>query len=436
MRQWATAYLAKLAHKMSIVVGKKGANLSGQIVCRVDQNILRRLASQVDDTIFISGTNRKATASDLIGHTLKANNIEIIHNSEGVNMAAGITLVFIMKNVGGIEVAVIEIDEGSTPKVLKGVIPSMTIFTNLLRDQMDRFSEINVVVNNIVRSISSKGTKLILNADDPFVSYLKVANDTIVYCGIEAHAREFRQSTMNEGRYCPNCGRLLIYDYTYYNQLGYYHCECGSKQETSKYEVLQFEAQPFIGMDVNDVHFEAEIAGDFNTFNVLAACSVPKELGLNDDAVHKGLDTYTLGNGWTQYFKRGQKEAMISLARNSAGMNMSLSVGDQFKEKKVYAISLNDNAADDRDIFWIYDAGFEKLRNQNIEKIIVTGTRVEELQLRLKLAEIDVPIILEKGIYKTTALTMNYADFTVAAPNYTPPSSMSEQPNRSSVGGR
>ena len=55
----------------------------------------------------------------MIGHTLKANNIEIIHNNEGANMAAGITSAFIMKNVKDIKVAVIEIDEGSIPKVLK-----------------------------------------------------------------------------------------------------------------------------------------------------------------------------------------------------------------------------------------------------------------------------------------------------------------------------
>ena len=60
---------------------------------------------------------------------------------------------------------------------------------------------------------------------------------------------------------------------------------------------------------------------------------------------------------------------MINLAKNPAGMNVSLSVGDRLKEK-VYVISLNDNAADGRDTSWIYDADFEKLRNQNIEKLL------------------------------------------------------------------
>ena len=61
-----------------------------------------------------------------------------------------------------------------------------------------------------------------------------------------------------------------------------------------------------------------------------------------------------------QYFSKGNKEAMINLAKNPAGMNASLSVGEQLEGKKVYVISLNDNAADGRDTSWIYDADFEK----------------------------------------------------------------------------
>ncbi|MDU2098988.1 MAG: DUF1727 domain-containing protein, partial [Staphylococcus sp.] len=136
------------------------------------------------------------------------------------------------------------------------------------------------------------------------------------------------------------------------------------------------------------------------------------------------------------YFKLDYKEAMINLAKNPAGMNAILSVGEQLVGKKVYVISLNDNAADGRDTSWIYDADFEKLSEQNIETIIVTGTRAEELQLRLKLAEVNVPIILEKDIYKATAMTMNYEGFTVAIPNYTSLSPMLEQLNRSFKGGQ
>ncbi|MCJ1661804.1 Mur ligase family protein [Staphylococcus sp. NRL 18/288] len=436
MRQWTATHLAKLARRASIAAGKKGTDLPGQIARRVDQNILRKLAAQVDDIVFVSGTNGKTTTSNLIGHTLKANNIDIVHNNEGANMAAGITSAFIMQSTKNTKVAVIEIDEGSIPRVLKEVTPTMMIFTNFFRDQLDRFGEIDIMVNNIAKSISNKGIKLLLNADDPFVSRLKIASDTIVYYGMKAHAHEFEQSTMNESKYCPNCGRLLEYDYIHYNQIGHYHCTCGFKREAPKYEVNTFEVSPFLKLNVNDAQFDMKIAGDFNAYNAIAAYSVLRELGLNDESIRKGFETYTSDNGRMQYFKLNGKEAMINLAKNPAGMNASLSVGEQLEGQKVYVISLNDNAADGRDTSWIYDADFEKLSEQDIEAIIVTGTRAEELQLRLKLAEVTVPIVLEKDIYKATALTMNYSGFTVAIPNYTSLSPMLEQLNRSFVGGQ
>ncbi len=87
--------------------------MPGQIARRVDHNILRKLAKQVDDIVFISGTNGKTTTSNLIGHTLKKNQINIIHNNEGANMAAGITSAFIMQSSKDTNIAIIEIDEGS-----------------------------------------------------------------------------------------------------------------------------------------------------------------------------------------------------------------------------------------------------------------------------------------------------------------------------------
>lgn len=431
MRQWTATHLAKLARVASKAVGKKGTDLPGQVARRVDQNILRNLASTVDDIVFISGTNGKTTTSNLIGHTLKANDIPIIHNNEGANMAAGITSAFILQNKLDIKIAVIEIDEGSIPRVLKEMTPSMMVFTNFFRDQMDRFGEIDIMVNNIAEAIKDKGIKLLLNADDPFVSRLKIASEDRVYYGMKARAHEFEQSTMNESRYCPNCGRLLVYDYVHYNQLGHYHCQCGFKREQPTYEVNRFDLSPFLQLDVDETVFDMKIAGDFNAYNALAAYTVLRELGLNDASIRKGFETYTADNGRMQYFSNGVKEAMINLAKNPAGMNASLSVGEQIEGSKVYVMSLNDNAADGRDTSWIYDADFEKLSRQDISAIIVTGTRAEELQLRLKLAEVEVPIIVEKDIYKATAKTMDYSSYTVAIPNYTSLSSMLEQLNRS-----
>ena len=140
MRQWTATHMAKLARKASIAVGKRVQTCRDRLQ-DVDHNILRKLAKQVDDIVFISGTNGKTTTSNLIGHTLKKNQINIIHNNEGANMAAGITSAFIMQSSKNTNIAIIEIDEGSIPRVLNEVTPSMMVFTNFFRDQMDRFGK-------------------------------------------------------------------------------------------------------------------------------------------------------------------------------------------------------------------------------------------------------------------------------------------------------
>ncbi|EIA4762260.1 Mur ligase family protein [Staphylococcus pseudintermedius] len=431
MRQWTAINMAKLARKASRATGRKGTDLPGQVARKIDQNILRKLAGRVDEVVFVSGTNGKTTTSNLIGHTLKANHIEIIHNNEGANMAAGITSAFIVQSTPQTKIAIIEIDEGSIPRVLNEMTPTKMVFTNFFRDQMDRFGEIDIMVNGIISAIENKGIQLLLNADDPFVTRLKIASDHVTYYGMQAHAYEFEQSTMNESRYCPNCGSLLNYSHIHYNQLGHYTCHCGFKRETPQYEIASFTVDPFIEMTVNDATFNMKIAGDFNAYNALAAYTVLRELGLSDTSIRKGFETYTSDNGRMQYFEKGQKKALINLAKNPAGMNASIAMGEKLDESKVYVLSLNDFAADGRDTSWIYDADFEKLNEQTIEAIIVTGSRAEELQLRLKLAEVTAPIILEKDIYKATALTMDYNSFTVAIPNYTSLAPMLEQLNRS-----
>lgn len=431
MRQWTAINMAKLARKASRATGRKGTDLPGQVARKIDQNILRKLAGRVDEVVFVSGTNGKTTTSNLIGHTLKANHIEIIHNNEGANMAAGITSAFIVQSTPQTKIAIIEIDEGSIPRVLNEMTPTKMVFTNFFRDQMDRFGEIDIMVNGIISAIQNKGIQLLLNADDPFVTRLKIASDHVTYYGMKAHAYEFEQSTMNESRYCPNCGSLLNYSHIHYNQLGHYTCHCGFKRETLQYEIASFTVDPFIEMTVNDTTFNMKIAGDFNAYNALAAYTVLRELGLNDASIRKGFETYTSDNGRMQYFEKGQKKALINLAKNPAGMNASIAMGEKLDESKVYVLSLNDFAADGRDTSWIYDADFEKLNEQTIEAIIVTGSRAEELQLRLKLAEVTAPIILEKDIHKATALTMDYNGFTVAIPNYTSLAPMLEQLNRS-----
>ena len=57
--------------------------------------------------------------------------------------------------------------------------------------------------------------------------------------------------------------------------------------------------------------------------------------------------------------------ALLNLAKNPAGLNASLAIGNPIKEQINYLLVLNDNGADGIDISWIWDTDFninEKIR--------------------------------------------------------------------------
>ena len=47
---------------------------------------------------------------------------------------------------------------------------------------------------------------------------------------------------------------------------------------------------------------------------------------------------------------------------------------------------LNDNYADGKDVSWIWDVNFERLTSLNINKIMISGIRLYDMAIRLKVA--------------------------------------------------
>ena len=49
---------------------------------------------------------------------------------------------------------------------------------------------------------------------------------------------------------------------------------------------------------------------------------------------------------------------------------------------------INDNAQDGRDVSWLWDVDFDRLADETIRSITVSGLRAPDMQLRLKYVEI------------------------------------------------
>ena len=385
--------LAKLTRTASKLVGKRGTDLPGKVLRKLNGNVLTKLADNYDEIVFVTGTNGKTTTSNLIGHTLRSAGENFINNFEGANMLDGIISTFAIQGNNNTKLAVIEIDEGSIKKVMKYITPTKFVINNFFRDQIDRFGEIDTLIATIGEQLEGKKIQLILNSDDPFVTRLSKYGEDNIYFGIAKDAYQFSDFGISESKFCPNCGMELIYDHVHYSQLGFYKCsKCDFEHQDVKYEVTKATVEPFINMNINNGKIlETKLAGDYNIYNLLAAYSLLKELGLSEDQIRKGLESYSPTNGRMQSIDlNNNSTVLLNLAKNPAGLNASLAIANSMKEEINYLLVLNDNGADGIDISWIWDTDFNILASQKINNIVCSGKRAKELALRLKYSEVKL----------------------------------------------
>lgn len=233
LRRMIAVWAAKLAEKISVhIFHRQGVTWAGKIALRLDPSILRTLASQVKKDIFIvCGTNGKTTTNNMLCAALEAEGYRVVCNHTGSNMLNGVAAAFALAaGLGGnlkADYACIEIDEASTRRVFPHFKPDYMVLTNLFRDQLDRYGEIDITMNILKKVMqSAPKMKVIVNGDDALSAFLAMdsGNPYVTY-GIGQKVMDDSQShEIREGRFCKKCGALLQYHFYHYSQLGDYAC--------------------------------------------------------------------------------------------------------------------------------------------------------------------------------------------------------------------
>ena len=80
---------------------------------------------------------------------------------------------------------------------------------------------------------------------------------------------------------------------------------------------------------------------------------------------------------------------LLNLAKNPAGFGQNISAMLQDRTPKDLIIVINDNAQDGRDVSWLWDVDFDRLADETVRSITVSGLRALDMQLRLKYVEIE-----------------------------------------------
>ena len=392
-------FVGKLAIVFSRLAGNQGTDFPGQLARRIYPPILTALAGHIkNEIIIVTGTNGKTTTSNMIAGIMRENGSIYVHNRAGANMLTGITTAFIKAtNLSGqrsFDYALLETDEANVPLLLNEVQASLLLITNFFRDQLDRYGELDHTINLIKNAAQVHSLELILNADDPLQSdFAGRTGRRCWYYGFDDTIYdELTSADSREGRYCVFCGHELSYARYHYAQLGQYRCpQCDNRNPRRDYTGHRLEMDPGISFTVNDLALQSSYQGFYNAYNILAAVSMGLHLGIDDEVMQRAIFNYQPRAGRMERFIIAGKPCLLVLVKNPTGLNQSLSMLQLDPAEKSLFFALNDNAADGRDISWIWDADVETVirPEARIEKIICSGQRSGDIALRIKYAGFD-----------------------------------------------
>lgn len=368
-----------------------GTNLPGEMALRICPGILKTLAASYR-VIAVTGTNGKTTTAAMIQQILQHGGYTAINNSSGANLKAGLVSCFLRhyKKTKEKRFAVLEVDEAYLPRVSADLNPEIIAVTNIFRDQLDRFGEVDTTRKLIFEAFSNApNAKLVLNGDLPMLRG-EFANPTVYYGFDCAVSKQDEPST--EGRFCPDCGEALTYALSTYGNLGDYRCAaCGNARPALAYHVdalINLHADYTEGV-INGQKLTISQPGVYNLYNGLCAFSCAREVGTRPEVIANSLSVQESRFGRQEIIPIGDTQVRIVLVKNPAGCNEAIKTVVLDRDEVSLAVLLNDRTGDGTDVSWIYDTGFEALGSMNLNTVLVGGTRLYDMAIRLQTAGLD-----------------------------------------------
>ncbi len=389
---------AKIFSRLCQMAGKQGVTMAGKLAMKIDPDILKDLSAQVREKIFVTcGTNGKTTTNNLLCSALEAEGYSVICNHTGSNMLMGVAAAFVLNAswTGKLDAdyAAIEVDEASALRVFPHFKPDYMVVTNLFRDQLDRYGEIDITMDLLKKAMAmAPEMRLVVNGDDSLTAALALesGHDYSAYGISERVLHQDNSGEVREGRFCRVCGSPLEYEFYHYSQLGVYHCsKCDFARPQIQFEGKHVDMSKGLSFDVNDRHFYADYRGFYNIYNILAVWSALQSAGI--DALHfdSVLASYNPQNGRNEVFSIGGTKVLLNLAKNPAGFNQNIASVLEDKTAKDLIIVINDNAQDGKDVSWLWDVDFDAMADESIRSVTVSGLRGQDMRLRLKYVGID-----------------------------------------------
>lgn len=362
--------LGKAVRRMARLRGGSGSALPGLFVEKIDPGFIRRtLATLPHGVVLVSGTNGKTTTTKMIVELLQGQGLRVFTNRTGSNFTRGVAAALLGDiTVGGkleADIAVLELDEAHAVHFVRAIAPRYTVLLNVMRDQLDRFGEIDTTAKLLQTLAEHTTSGLVLNREDPRIRAIADTVDsslTVDYFGLApALLSQFptdenlhAASTAVSSSTLPASVELSA---------------LGNSEAT-----FTVAGHPYTT--------SLQLTGIYNTFNAAAALAAVRQVLGEATDTPQLIETLAhirpaFGRGET--ITVGGQPLELVLVKNPSGFRLGLSSFSP--EGYATMIAINDNYADGRDMSWLWDVSFESLQPGGVA--MVSGIRAYDMALRL-----------------------------------------------------
>ncbi|MCB1274430.1 MAG: DUF1727 domain-containing protein, partial [Leucobacter sp.] len=347
------------------------------------------------------GTNGKTTTTKMIVELLEAQGLRVFTNRTGSNFTRGIIAAALAEcSLGGrlgADIAVLELDEAHAMHFIARVKPDTTLLLNVLRDQLDRFGEIDTTAKLLQRLADATTGTLVVNREDPLIAAIGERTRE------RADAAGGGPSVVAYGLSGP-LRALFPSDDAFHGGDGASTAHTEVPADVTLTELGDHRAV----FEIDGARYETplKLEGLYNTFNAAAALATARvSLGWAGSAPGCHAQDPASGTarliaalaGVRPAFGRGEQLHLdgqpleLVLVKNPAGFRLGLA---SFDPAGVAAmIAINDQYADGRDMSWLWDVDFGSLAAGGVDT--VSGVRAWDMALRLEHDEVKVAVVEE-----------------------------------------
>ena len=416
LRSRITVALGRTARLVSRLRGggSGGTALPGLVVEKLDPGFLARTLGQLPmGVVVVSGTNGKTTTTKMVVQLLREQGLKVLTNRSGSNFVRGVLASLLTEvDAGGRlshDVAVLELDEAHAVRFVRLIKPRHALLLNVMRDQLDRFGEIDYTASLLHKVAAATTDAVVVNADDPRLSgpaFFKGVRARTAAFGAGSGLRSLFVSDddLRTGSAAPAETPDAPAPADDAPAPAATPRACPAPRVVL--ESLQGRGA-VVRVDGTDHEVSFAIPGVHNQLNACAALALALEvLGERADVekLLAALAHVRAAFGRGEVLTLDGRDVELSLVKNPAGFRMGLLTAEQAvraRGPETVMIAINDEYADGRDMSWLWDVEFAGLRDEGVA--VVTGVRAWDMALRLRYDEVPIGTV-EPDLTRAVAL--------------------------------